>query len=56
MSAAFWWRIEQWSGRAWHRLCKDGVTCWFDSVPAWAYRHRKNAERRAYKRRTGEEL
>ena len=45
-----WWKLEKFSGHLWHRVCRDGVSCWLDWLPAFTYRHRKNAERRRYQR------
>lgn len=41
-----WWQVEQFAGWAWHRVCRDGVSCWLDWLPSWALRHRYAAERR----------
>lgn len=48
-----WWLAEKWSGRLWERACRDGVSCWLDWLPAWTYRHRKNAESTRYLRKHG---
>jgi hypothetical protein len=46
-----WWQLEKLSGRLWERACKDGISCWWlDWLPSFAYRHRRNAERRRWKR------
>lgn len=41
----FWWKAEKWSGRLWHRVCKDGVSCWLDWLPACCTRRRYAAFR-----------
>jgi hypothetical protein len=48
-----WWKLEKLSGRLWDRACHDGVSCWLDWLPAFAYRHRKEAERARYLRKYG---
>jgi len=55
----FWWWLERQSGRLWWWAARgaDRVTVpWLDWLPAWTYRHRKAAERRAYEQRTGKLL
>jgi len=51
--AEAWWKAEKLSGRLWDRACRDGVSCWLDWLPAFAYRHRKEAERAHYLRKYG---
>lgn len=43
-----WWQIEQAAGRLWDRRSRDGVTAgrFLDWLTAYAYRRRKQAERR----------
>lgn len=41
----FWWTAEQQAGHLWHRVCRDGVSCWLDWLPAYCLRHRYAAER-----------
>jgi hypothetical protein len=48
-----WWWLEKRSGRLWERACRDGVSCWLDWLPAFTYRHRKEAERRRFERKHG---
>jgi hypothetical protein len=43
-----WWWAEKLSGRVWQRVCRDGVSCWLDWLPAFTYRRRKAAERRQH--------
>ncbi len=40
------WNVEKFSGWLWGVLCFGRVSYWLDFLPAWAYRNRKNAERR----------
>jgi hypothetical protein len=35
-----WWWAEQRSGRLWRRLCRDGVSCRLDWLPALCTRRR----------------
>lgn len=52
-----WWKAEKASSRLWHRFCpEDKVSYWLDWLPAFTYRHRKNAERRRWERIHGEPL
>ena len=52
-----WWRLEKASGRLWQRACPDDeVPCWLDWLPAFTYRHRKNAERARWLRIHGTPL
>lgn len=53
LRAEAWWRLEKLSGWLWHRICRDGVSCWLDWLPSFAYRHRKNAERRRHLKKHG---
>lgn len=46
-SVEAWWWLERRSGRLWTRVADGRASCWFDPVPAWCYRRRKAAERRA---------
>lgn len=42
-----WWHIERFAGWLWRRGCPpDQASYWLDWFPAWAYRHRKQAEHR----------
>ena len=46
----FWWQLEKISGRLWNWVTpEDEVTSWFDSVPAFVYVKRKNAEHYHYR-------
>ncbi len=53
--AELWWIAERWAGRLWNWLCRDGVTCWADFLPAFFYRGRKNAERALWEHRNPDE-
>ena len=48
-----WWKLEKLSDRLWEGVCRDGVSCWLDWLPAFTYRRRKNAERARYERKHG---
>ncbi|MGW4422523.1 hypothetical protein [Streptosporangium sp. NPDC004631] len=41
----FWWVAEKWSGRLWHRVCADGISCRLDWLPAFCARRRYAALR-----------
>jgi hypothetical protein len=52
----FWWAAEKASGRLWDRVCRDGVSCWLDWLPAFCFVRRKEAERRRWLRIHGTPL
>lgn len=39
-----WWKLEKISGKLWEHLSDGQSDCWFDSIPAFFYRKRKEAE------------
>lgn len=41
----FWWKLEKIAGKLWERLSDGQTDCWFDPIPAFFYRKRKEAER-----------
>lgn len=41
----FWWMAEKRSGKLWHRVCADGISCWLDWLPAFTARRRYAAHR-----------
>jgi hypothetical protein len=45
LSHEFWWKAEQRSGRLWSRVCRDGISCWLDWLPAFCARRRYAAHR-----------
>lgn len=51
-----WWKLEKLSDRLWEWVCRDGVSCWLDWLPAFTYQHRKEAERARYLRKHGTPL
>lgn len=40
-----WYWAEQSAGRVWDRVCRDGVSCWLDWLPAYCTGRRYAAER-----------
>ena len=53
MRVETWWWLEKRSDRLWELACRDGVSCWLDWLPAFTFRHRKQAERRHFEHRNG---
>ena len=41
----FWWFFEKKSGELWYLWSKNRTSYWFDLIPAFFYRKRKEAER-----------
>ncbi|MEZ0089955.1 hypothetical protein [Streptacidiphilus sp. EB129] len=40
----FWWWAEQHAGHLWDRVCRDGVSCWLDWLPAYCTGQRYAAQ------------
>jgi hypothetical protein len=45
LKVEIYWRLEKLSGKLWERFSDGQIDCWFDPIPAFFYRKRKEAER-----------
>lgn len=45
LKVEIWWKLEKLAQRVWLRLTDGQTDHWFDQVPAFFYRKRKEAER-----------